>query len=190
MSDNSYEYTIKQRTEGKVLMQKLLLLFSYGAFAIALFSLVLAFSPVDLFLPLLLLAAVLTLLLIFITWRFTCVEYEIILSGGDLTVTLLYGKRRSKTLFSLAVNSIYEIGEYDDHAYEEISKLSLQKDYICLSSLSAPSVYYALFEEEDEQCIFYFDAPEGAIALLRKWNSGAFRAGKHRISGDLPGERN
>ncbi len=187
MLDNSYEYMIKQKVEGKLLAQKVLLLLTYGAFGIALISLVFKYSPADLFIPLLILALVLTALLIFLTWRFTCIEYEVIIAGGDLTVTLLYGKGWRKRLFSLAVNSIYEIGEYDDAAFEEISKLSLQKDYICLSSLSAPSVYYALFEEEDEQCIFYFDAPEGAIALLRKWNSGAFRAAKKRMDQQTKG---
>ncbi len=181
MTENSCEYMIKQKTEGKLLLKKLLLIFTYGAFAILLSSVVLALCPAELYFPLLFLVAALTAFLVFVTWRFTCVEFEVTVAGGDLMITTLYGKGFRRRLLNLPVNSIYEIGEYDDKAYEEISKLSLQKDYLCLSSLSAPDVYYALFEEDKEQCILYFDAPPSAVALLKKYNSGAFRASAKRI---------
>ena len=105
-------------------------------------------------------------------------EYEVVLGGGDLMITVIYGKGFTKRLLNIPINSISELGEYDDAAYKSVSKLSLQKNYICMSSLSAPDIYYAVFDEGKDRCILYFDAPERAIEILKKQNSAAFRRGQ------------
>ncbi len=181
MADNYCEYIIKEKAEGQALTKKILFISAYILFALTVFALVFIFSPPDLFIPLNILALSLSLLLVFLTWRFACREYEIIIREGELSVTLIYGKSYRKLLLCTEINSISEFGEYDDNAYNEISKLSLQKDYVCLSSLSAPCVYYALFDEDDEHCILYFDATREAIALIKKHNLSALLASKRRM---------
>ena len=179
--ENSYEYIVKQKTEGKALFKKIALFLSYFAFAALLILFTFGFAPEELYMPIFMIIAALTALLAFITWRFVCVEYEIVISGGDVKITTIYGKGFSKALLCRPVASFSEIGEYDDKAFEEISKISLQRNYLCISSLSAPCVYYALFEDGKDQCILYFDAPERAIELLKKNNSAAFRASDKRL---------
>lgn len=189
MGEQTYEYIIKQKAEGKVLGRRLALLAFYLFFAVTLLILIFKLSPPDLFIPLLLIAAAITAFLIFVTWRFVCVEYEVIIGGGDMIVTVIYGKGFRKQLVNVPINSFTRAGEYDDAAYEEISKLSLQKNYVCLSSLSAPDVYYAIFDEDKDQCILYFDAPARAIELLKKQNSGAFRASARKVFNDRKDSR-
>jgi hypothetical protein len=167
-------------------LKRIAAIVGYAAFFLVLTTLALALLP-SLLIPLFILICCLTALLIFVTWRYLCIEYEILISGGDIIITRLYGKGSRKTIFIAAVSSLFEIGEYDDKAYDEISKLSLQKNHICLSSLSAPDVYYALFEDEDGKGILYFDAPERAVELLRKYNAGAFRASARRINNQTKG---
>ncbi|MBQ8409550.1 MAG: hypothetical protein IJY39_11885 [Clostridia bacterium] len=164
------------------MLKKVVLLCSYLVFFGFLTLLVFFFSPAALFVPLLMIVVALTALLVFLTWRFVCVEYEVIIAGGDILFTAIYGKGFRKKILYMPVNAFSEIGEYDDTAYEEISKLSLKKNHIVISSLSAPDVYYALFEEDKDQCIIYFDAPPRAVELLKKLNSSAFRASAKRIS--------
>ena len=161
--ENSYEYIIKQRAEGKALFKKIALFISYFAFAAILALFTFGFAPEELYTPIFMIIAALTAFFAFITWRFVCVEYEIVISGGDVKITTIYGKGFSRPLLCRPVASFSEIGEYDDKAFEEISKISLQRNYLCISSLSASCVYYALFEDEKDQCILYFDAPERAI---------------------------
>lgn len=186
MFENSYEYIIKKKAEGELLFKRISAIVGYAVFFFVLTAFVLALIP-DLFVPALILICCLTALLIFITWRFLCIEYEILISNGDIVITRLYGKGSRKMIFSSPISSLSEIGEYDDKAYEEISKLSLQKDLVCLSSLAAPDVYYALFEDEDGRGIIYFDAPERAVELLKKYNAGAFRASAKRINNQAKG---
>lgn len=186
MFENSYEYIIKKKAEGELLLKRIAAIVGYAVFFVVLTAFVLALLP-SLFIPALILICCLTALLIFITWRFLCIEYEILIANGDIVITKLYGKGSRKTVFTSSVSSFSEIGEYDDKAYEEISKLSLQKNHICISSLSAPDVYYALFEDEDGKGIIYFDAPARAVELLQKYNAGAFRASAKRINNQAKG---
>lgn len=186
MFDNSYEYIIKKKAEGDLLVKRIAAVVGYVLFFFLLTAFTLAVIP-SLLIPALLLICCLTALLVFITWRFLCIEYEIVISNGDIVITRLYGKGSRKMIFSSPISSLSEIGEYDDKAYEEISKLSLQKDHVCLSSLSAPEVYYAIFEEADERGIVYFDAPARAVELLKKYNAAAFRASAKRINNQAKG---
>ena len=105
-----------------------------------------------------------------------------IIGGGDLLITAIYGRSIRKKRINVSVSSILEIGEYGDGAFEEISKLSLQKNYLCISSLSSPNMYYAIFDEDKDRSILYFDATNEAIALLKRYNSGAFRASDKRMN--------
>ena len=175
----THEHAVAQKIEGKWLVARIGLVFLYVALATVI---LLCGIGTRIFVPLLALTPVFICIVIFITWRYTCVEYEVIIEGGEISFTTIYGKGFRKRLFSLPVISFTEIGEYDDLAYEEISKLSLQKNLIIISSLSAPCVYYALYEDGKDQCILYFDAPKKAVELLKKINSGAFRASAKRMN--------
>lgn len=181
MVENTYEYIIKEKAEGKTLAKRLLLGLGYLLFTAVSLILTVTFVPPELFFGVTLIVLALTALLILLTWRFVCVEYEVIISAGEISITVIYGKRIRKKRLVLDIQSFAEIGIYDDAAYEEISKLSLQRNLICLSSLSAPDVYYALYEDDKDYCILYFDAPPRAIELLKKCNSAAFRASATRI---------
>jgi len=179
--DNAFEYIIKQKNEGKVLLKKVLLILLYAAIAILLTAVTLAYASIAVFIPMAVFIIALTAALAFVTWRFVSIEYEISIGGGDMIITKIYGKSIRKTLLNIEINSFSEIGVYDDSAYEEISKLSIQQNLLCLSSLAAPDVYYGIYEEGQDRCIIYFDAPERAVELLKKTNSGAFRASDKRM---------
>ena len=182
MNSSSCEYIIKQKTEGKALAKKIGFIAIYVIVFLVLASATLLFLPSNTYFIAFSVIIALTAFGIFVSWRFTCVEYEIVISGGELTVTLLYGKSISKRILSRTISSFSEIGEYDERAYEEISKLSLQKDHVCISSLSAPDVFYAIYDDEKDRCILYFDVTEEAKALLRKLNPSAFRASAKRMN--------
>ncbi len=176
------EYIIRKKNEGGTLIRKIAVAISYFLLAAILISLVLIFSPYVFIIPFILIALAFVALIYFATWRFLSVEYEIVIAGGDLTVTTIYGRSLSKRTVNVSISSIIEIGEYGDGAYEEISKLSLQKNYICVSSLASPDMYYAIFDEDKDRSILYFDATSEAIALLKRHNGGAFRASEKRMN--------
>ena len=182
MYNNSCEYIIKQKSEGSALYKKLAAVFACVAIGAVCSSLSLSLPQRELRFTLLLASISVSALLAFVAFRLLSIEYEITVEAGELTVTTIYGRIYRKLSLSLTLNSISEIGEYNDKIYDEICKLSLQKDYICLSSLSAPRVFYAIFDDEKDNCILYFDVTEKAEEILRKHIPSAFRASARRIN--------
>ena len=178
MEGTPVEYIIKQKNEGRALWLKIGLLVLYPvAFAI-LAALILTYMAPLLHIPFLLLLFAFIALLVFVTWKFTAVEYEIVISNSDLTLTVIYGKNLRRHKATIGISSISEIGLYDDTAYARVSKMSLQKNYLFVSSLSAPVIYYAIFDEGKEKCILYFEMTDDrGISRLKKLNSAACRAG-------------
>ena len=182
MSENSYEYIIKQKNEGTALYKKIAVVCICATVAASGSALALKNLQGGLRLTIIFTVLSISVLAAFLALKMLSVEYEVTIECGELTVTTIYGRFYRKLTLSAMLNSISEIGEYSDAAYDAISKLSLQKDFICLSSLSAPDVYYAIFDDEKDRCILYFDVTEKAEAILKKQIPGAFRASQRRIT--------
>ena len=177
MESSVLEYIIKRKNDGSLLRARVFLIIGYILLFLTLISLILYLAPPILYIQFFLLAIAFCAIIIFISWRFVCPEYEIILSGGEMTVTVIYGKSIRKRMLCLPINSLLEFGYYDDNVYEKLCKSSLKKNYICISSLSSPAIYYALFDIGKERSVLYFEADERAIKYLRQQNSAAARAG-------------
>ena len=177
MESSTFEYIIKQKNEGSVAMKKICAVIGYILLFIVLAVVIIIFSVPLLYIPFFLLDAALVAMVIFITWRFLFVEFEIVIVGGEMTLTKLYGKSMRSRMTSIPINAISEIGIYDDSAYEKLCNASLKKNYVVVSSMSAPVVYYALFDEGKDRCVLYFEIDERGLKRLKIENPGAFRMG-------------
>ncbi len=177
MESGVLEYIVKRKNDGTLLRARVAVIAGYILLFLILSGLILYLAPPLLYIQFFLLNVAFCSLVVFVSWRFVCPEYEIIFSGGEMTVTVIYGKSIRRRLLSLEINTLLEFGYYDDNAYEKLCRSSLRKNYICISSLSAPTIYYALFDIGKERSVIYFEADERAIKYLRQQNSAAARAG-------------
>ena len=171
------EYLVKRKAEGRLLFLRVLLIFAYVVLFFALALLILNLSAPVLYIPFLLLDLVFCAMVAYVSWKFVCPEYELVLGGGEINLTLIYGKSFRRRLLSIPINSLSEFGIYDDGAYQKLCSASLQNNYFCVSSLSAPIIYYALFDIDKGRAVLYFEADERAIKYLKQQNSAAARAG-------------
>ena len=169
------EYIVKQKNEGKALLKKVAAICGYILLFLILCILILALSPELLYLPFFLMSAALVAVTVFITWRFLCVEFEIVIGNGELRATAIYGRSVTRSLLILPIRDAIEIGAYDDDSYQRLCSLSIQKNLICISSLSAPQMYYALYDDGKDRCVIYFETNERGIAILKQQNPTAFR---------------
>ncbi len=177
MESGALEYIIKRKNDGRLLRARVALIAGYILLFFIPAIVILNLSPPLLYIPFLLLDAAFCALVIFASWRFVCPEYEFVLGGGEICVTVIYGKSLRRRLLSLSINSLLELGYYDDAAYEKLCGLSLQRNYVCVSSLSAPTIYYALFDIGRERAVLYFETDERGVKYLKQQNSAAARAG-------------
>lgn len=177
MESQVLEYIIKRKNEGALLATKIALIVGYVLLFLVLAMVILNFSPAILHIPFFLLDAAFCALIAFVSWKFTSLEYEIVFGGGEINITVIYGKSIRHRLISCATNSLLEFGYYDYAAYEKLCNMSLRKNFICVSSLSAPTIYYAVVDIGKDRSVIYFEADERAIKYLRQQNSAAARAG-------------
>ena len=177
MDTPTLEYIIKQKNEGRVVAKKVALILSIVLLFFIFLVVILNLSAPLLHIPFILLDVAFCAMVTFICWRFVCIEYEIVIGGGEISLTLIYGGGLRRRLTSIPINSLSEVGIYDDAAYQKLCSASLHKNYICVSSMAAPTVYYALFDEGKDRCVLYLEADERAIKYLRQQNSSALRAG-------------
>lgn len=177
MDSPTLEYIVKQKNEGSVIRNKIFAVLGYVFLLVTLALLIVNLASPLLHIPFLLLDVAFCAMVVFISWRFLCVEFEIVIGGGELSLTKLYGKSIRRRMASVPINSISELGTYDDAVYERLCAASLTKNYVCVSSMSAPTVFYALFDEGKEHCVLYFELDERGLKKLRLENPGAFRRG-------------
>ena len=89
----TYEVTAHQRIQGVWLIKRITLVFIYVAFVIA--ALLLGFLT-RISVPLLAFIPIALWFLIFITWRYTDVDYEYSMTSGYLSFSRIYGLRSRK----------------------------------------------------------------------------------------------
>lgn len=84
MELNTYEYSAEQKTEGKWLVYKLLLVSAYIAYTLIYLALIIktGFVPLGALIPLTL------WIIIFFTWRYTSPDYTYTVLSGELTFTV------------------------------------------------------------------------------------------------------
>ena len=169
------EYIIKQKCEGRALLKRLLAIVGYIALAALLLLIIALLSPPLFYLPFFLIAAALVATVIFVTWKFLSVEYEIIIGNGEMCASVIYGRSITRRLLSIGIHDITEIGAYDDEAYVRLCSLSLQKNVICISSLSAPEIFYAIYDDGRDRCVLYFETDERGLSILKRDNPSAFK---------------
>jgi len=169
------ECIIKRKNQGSALVGRIAAIVGYVLLAILLCVLIIALAPPPLFVPLFLIAAAFVALVVFVTWKFLCVEYEIVIGNGELCASAIYGRSVTRRLLSVTIKDISEIGVYDDQAYERLCSMSLQKNTLCISSLSAPLIYYALYDNGKDRCVLYFETNERGMSILKQDNPSAFK---------------
>ena len=125
----TYEVTTHQRIQGIWLIKRITLVFIYIAFVIA--ALLLGFLT-RISVPLLAFIPIALWLLIFITWRYTDVDYEYSMTSGYLSFSRIYGSRSRKQVFEAHIKSMALIAPYNDDYYEKVRSYAPDVEYYAL----------------------------------------------------------
>lgn len=174
---STYEYTVRQKIEGKWVFRRAGMIFLYVCFVLAWIIMGLT---TRILVPLLALIPVTTGILIFATWRYVSVEYEYSVTSGIFTFTRVYGGRSRKKVLEFPLREALLIAPLDDEkARADAERYRPEREFHAISSLSSPDVYFILFEfenkkeKEKRRAILYFEATEKALSICRFYNKSA-----------------
>lgn len=165
-------YMVTKKVEGKYKLRRILLICVYALFGIIYSALLLGTVKIPAlitFLP------VFIWILVYFTWLYVSIEYEYTIVGGVMKGMEVYGMRRCRELFKVRVSSMTLIAPYSGKYREEADAVEIVRRDYCVSSMSSPDVYFALYRNDDgEQCVVFFEAVEKTIKCLKYYNSDAF----------------
>lgn len=171
---NTYEFVVHQRIEGKWLIARIGLILLYAAYVLG--ALLLGITT-RIIAPLLALTPVTLWIIVFATWRYTDVEYEYSITSGELTFAKIFGSRSRRRQLVLCLRDAVRIAPLDNGEHSAFAEQwHPEREYSAVSSMTAPDIYYALFEFKDrakkEKCraIFYFEATARALQICRFYN--------------------
>jgi hypothetical protein len=141
---STYEMAVTQKIEGKWIAARAGLILFYTAYVLGL--LLVAFRT-RILVPLFALIPITLWIIVFFTWRYTDVDYEYSITSGELTFSKIFGNRSRRRALTLLLRDAVRIAPLDNaesSAFAENWKP--EKEFSAISSLSAPDIYYVLFE--------------------------------------------
>jgi len=162
---STYEFVVDEKPEGFQRVKKMLCRIAVLSVPVgfAILCLAVQLYPVAI-LPL----SFLGLVLYF--WKLFNVELEYSMTSGIMTFSRINGGMRRKKVLELTIKDMHEIAPYDEEAREHLETLPLVKNHLFVSHMAAPDIYYAVFEEDGDLQVVYFEATAKALHILRYYN--------------------
>ncbi len=171
---STYEFVVAQKIEGKWRAARIGMIVLYVCFVL---GCLLAGISLNV-LPPLALVPVLTWMLVFMTWRYVSVDYEYSITSGELVFSRIYGNRSRRTVLRLMLHDAVRIAPLDnEQEAQRAAAFRPEREFSAISSLTAPDIYFILFEyatgngKETRRAIFYFEATQKALQICRFYNA-------------------
>ena len=167
-----FEYTVAEANNKALKTKKLLFVVgyvAYGAIILALGATTKLFLPLMCFIPLSL------WIIVWLTWRFTQVEYEYSFFSGELTVNRILGNRTRKTMTKVRIQQLSAVFPATELNQSKVEAFGVQNTIMAVSEANAEGIWIALWEdaESGKRIALYFEPNEKSIKILKYYNAAA-----------------
>ena len=171
---STYEFAVSQKITGKWLAARVGLIAFYCLYPVIVLLFGMKYSFVA---PLLAFIPISLWIIIFITWRYVSVDYEYSVTSGTLTFTKIYGNRSRRKIFEMKLKDAVRIAPLDlEIEAARATDYAPEREFVGVSSMSAPDIYIMLFElcdsknGEKRRAISYFEATAKMLSVCRYYN--------------------
>ncbi len=172
-TSQSYEKVVKLSNKGKPLIKKISAVMSYAL--IFVIWLVIGLNNPNIMAPALVFGALLTLVVVLITWKYLCVEYEYSFSYGTLGVAKIYAKKKRKLLIETEMRDLLIIAPATEEYIRKAEHFEIEKRIIAVSSENADNIWLVVSGGKDERRVLvFFEADERSLAILKSANPYVF----------------
>lgn len=168
-----YEYAVAEAKSKTLLLKQIALIAAYILWALIFF---LVGTLTRLLVPFLALIPLTVWIFVFLTWRYTQVEYEYSLFAGKLVVTKILGRRTRKKLAEVNIRDLAAVFPYENVNVARAENWGAKISIYAASSLSAPSLYLALWQDEEsaKKYLLCFEPDEKTLKIMKYYNMSAF----------------
>ncbi len=159
----SCEQIVRKKTKGTLLLGKIALISLYSVFAAIGF--IISVYAKSIAAPLIILTVAFDAILIFFTWKYTCVEYEYSVLGGEFYLARIYGKASRKELYECSLSRATVIAPYNERHGDKAAKASPAKVYYAASEKHSENSWFIIFEDENSKSYAVLFEPEDRMLV-------------------------
>ncbi|MBE6639483.1 MAG: hypothetical protein E7616_08575 [Ruminococcaceae bacterium] len=166
--DNTADYTVKKKVEGKYKLHRMLYLVIFFVIIIALCAILMNISPF-----VIALVPVFAWMIWFFTHRYVDIQYSYAIEDGALIATEIYGEKADKLLLHIKMPSIIKTAPYEGAYKREIDSMTdVAQRVEVVGSMSDLDIYCSIFRTEDGKTgLFFFNGTEKTLRAFRYYNS-------------------
>ena len=167
-----FEYTVAEANNKALKTKKTLFVVAYVLYAVAIFGIG---SMTKLMLPFMCFIPLSLWVIVWLTWRFTQVEYEYSFFSGELTVNRILGNRTRKTLTKVRIQQLSAVFPASELNQSKIEAFAAETTIMAVSEAIAEGIWVALWNdaESGKRMALYFEPNEKAIKILKYYNAAA-----------------
>lgn len=167
-----YEYAVAEAKNKALKTKKALFVVAYVLYAAAVFGIG---SITKLMLPFMCFIPLSLWIIVWLTWRFTQVEYEYSFFSGELTVNRILGNRTRKTLTKVRIQQLSAVFPASELNQSKIEAFAAESTIMAVSESTAEGIWVALWNdaESGKRMALYFEPNEKAIKILKYYNAAA-----------------
>ena len=104
-------------------------------------------------------------------WKIFNCELEYSMTSGVMTFSRIYGGIRRKKVLDVVIKDFRECAPRTAESDAKLkARGNVVKYYSFSSHSTAEDQYYALFEQDGNLCVVYFEATEKTLKILRYYN--------------------
>ena len=165
-----FEYTVAEANNKALKTKKALFLAGYVLYVLVVFAVLTSINPY-----LIALVPVTLWMVIWLTWRFTQVEYEYSFFSGALTVSRVLGNRTRKKLLEIRIQNFSSVFAATEMNQSKIEAFAAENTIFAASEAKAENLWVALWTdaESGKRMALYFEPNEKAIKILKYYNASA-----------------
>ena len=165
-----FEYTIAEANNKALKTKKALFIAGYVLYVLVVFAILTSINPY-----LIALVPVTLWMVIWLTWRFTQVEYEYSFFSGALTVSRVLGNRTRKKLTEVRIQKFSSVFQATELNQSKVEAFAPENTIYAVSEATAENIWVALWEdaESGKRQALYFEPNEKAIKILKYYNASA-----------------
>lgn len=167
-----FEYTVAEANNKALKTKKLLFIAGYVAYGAIILGLG---ASTKLLLPLMCFIPLSLWIIVWLTWKFTQVEYEYSFFSGTLTINRILGNRTRKKMTEIRIQNFSAILPANEANQSKIEAFGAENTIFAASEANAENLWVALWKDEEngKNQALYFEPNEKAVKILKYYNAAA-----------------
>lgn len=97
------------------------------------------------------------------------IEYEYIVTNGDLDIDKIIAQRKRKRIFAATAKDFEIIAKKSSPKYD-YNVQNIKKKLITVSSLNSPDVYFGTLVKDGEKTVVFFEPTQKMLESMQRYN--------------------